>query len=58
MGWGLISSVLVNSEVVHIPGNPVSIETVRIHGDPDDIGTGHASESQGNTEITHVHGSI
>ena len=45
MGRGLISPVLVNSKVVHIPGNPVSTEIVRIRRDPDDIGTGHALES-------------
>ena len=45
MGRGLISLDLGNGEVVHIPRNPVSTETVRIRGDPDDIGTGHFPES-------------
>lgn len=58
MGQGLISLILVNGEVVHIPGNPISIETIRIRGDPGGIGIGHTPVSQGNTEIAHVHRSI
>ena len=50
----LISPNLGNDEVVHILGNPVSTETVHIHGDLDDIGTDHSPRSQGNTEIAHV----
>ena len=45
MGQGLISLVLVNGKVIHIPRNPVSTETIRIHKDPDDIGIGHAPKS-------------
>ena len=41
----LISLDLDCCEVVHIPGNPVSTKTVRIRGDPDDIGTSHSPES-------------
>ncbi|XP_050263973.1 uncharacterized protein LOC126708215 [Quercus robur] len=67
MRRGLISSVLINGKVIHIPGNPVSTktvhihgnpvstETIRVHGDPDGIGTGHAPMSQGNAEIAHVY---
>ena len=54
MGRGLISPDLRNGEVVHIPENPVSIETVHIRGDLNDIGTDHSPESQGNAEIAHV----
>ena len=36
----LISPDLDYDEVVHIPENPISIETVHIRGDLDDIGTG------------------
>ena len=58
MGQGLISPDLGNGEVVHIPRNPISTETVHIHEDLDDIRTGHFPESQGNAEITHVLGRI
>ena len=58
MGKDLISPDLGNGEVVHIPKNPVSTETVHIRGDLDDIGTGHSSGSQGNAEIAHVLGRI
>ena len=58
MGWGLINPDLGNDEVVHIPENPVDIETIHILEDPNDIRTGHAPESQGNAEIAHVLGSI
>ena len=54
MGWGLISLDLGNGEVIHIPKNPVSTETVHIRGDLDDIETDHSPKSQGNVEITHV----
>ena len=40
MGRDLISLDLGYGEVVHIPENPISIETVHIRGDLDDIGTG------------------
>jgi len=58
MGQGLISSDLGNGEVVHIPRNPVSTETVHICEDLDDIRTGHFPESQGNAEIAYVLGRI
>ena len=58
MGRDLISPDLSYGDVVHIPGNPVSTETVHIHGDLDDIGTGHSPGSQGNAEIAHVLGRI
>ena len=58
MRTDLISPDLDNGEVVHIPGNPVSIETVHIRGDLDDIGIGHSPGSQGNIEIAHVLGRI
>ena len=58
MGRDLISPNHNNGEVVHIPENPVSTETVHIHRDLDDIGAGHSPESQGNAEITHILGKI
>ena len=45
MGRDLISPDLNNGKVVHIHGNPVSTETVHIHGDLDDIGAGHSPKS-------------
>ena len=54
MGRGLISPYFGNGEVVHILGNPISTETVRIRGVPDDIGVDHSPKGQGNTEIAHV----
>ena len=50
----LISLDLDYSEVIHIPGNPISTETVHVRWDLDDIGTGLPLGSQGNTEIAHV----
>ena len=58
MGWGLISLDLGNGEVIHIPKNPVSTETVHIRGDLDDIGISQSPRSQGNAEIAHVLGRI
>ena len=58
IGWGLISPDLNNDEVVHIPGNLASTETVRIRGVLDDVGIGHSPEGQGNAEIAHVLGRI
>ena len=58
MGKDLISPDLGNGEVVHIPKNPVSTETVHIRGDLDDIRTGHSPGSQGNAKIAHVLGRI
>ena len=45
MGRDLISLDLSYGVVVHILGNPISIETVHIHGDLDDIGAGHSPKS-------------
>ena len=58
MGRDLISLDLGNGEVVHIPENPVSTETVHIRRDLDDIGTGHSPRSQGNAGITYILGRI
>ena len=54
MGRDLISPNLGNGEIVHILGNPVSTKTVHIHGDLNNIGTGHSPGTQGNVEIAHV----
>ena len=50
----LISLDLDYGEVVHIPENPVSTETVHIRGDLDDIGIGLPPGSRGNAETTHI----
>ena len=54
MGKDLINLDLGYEKVVHILGNPISIETVHIHGDLDDIGTGLPPRSQGSAEIAHI----
>ena len=58
MGRDLISPDLGNGEGVHIPGNPVSTETIHICGDLDDVGISQSPKSQGNAEIAHVLGRI
>ena len=50
----LISPDLDCGEVVHIPENPISTETVHIRRDLNEIGTGLPLESQGNTETAHI----
>ena len=56
MGKDLISPDLGNGEVVHIPKNPVSTETVHIRGDLEDIRTGPRPGNWGNAKIAHVLG--
>ena len=46
MGRDLISLDLGYCEVIHIPGNPISAETIHIRGDLNNIGTGLPPESR------------
>jgi len=54
MGRDLISLDLGYGEVVHIPRNPINIETVHTHGDLEDIRTGPRPGNWGNAKIAHV----
>ena len=58
MGRDLISPDLGYDEVIYIPKNPISTETIHIRRDLDDIGTGLPPGSRGNAETTHVLGKI
>ena len=58
MGRDLISPDLGYDEVIYIPKNPISTETIHIRRDLDDIGTGLPPGSQGNAETAHVLGKI
>ena len=49
-----ISLDLDCGEVVHIPKNPVGIETVRTREGFDEIGTGLPPEKRCNTEAIHI----
>ena len=54
MGRGLISPDLNCGEVVHIPENPIGTETVHIHKNIDEIGTGLPPGSRGNAETAYI----
>ena len=58
MGRDLISPDLDCGEVVYILENPTTTETVHIHGDLDEIGTGLPPGSLGNNETAHIVGKI
>ena len=50
----LISLDLDYGEVVHIPENPIGIETVRIREGLDEIGIGLPPGNRGNVETVHI----
>ena len=50
----LISPDLDYDEVVHIPENPISTETVRIQEGLDEIGTGLPPGNRGNAKTVHI----
>ena len=56
IGRDLISPDLGYNEVVHIPGKPISTETVHIRGGLEDIGTSLPLGNRGNAKIAHVLG--
>ena len=54
MERGVISPDLNYGEVVHIPKNPIGIETIRIREGLDEIGTGLPPRNWGNAETIHT----